>query len=256
MRARLTVLSLATGALVSLSAIAQTAPPGAPIILKPPPGVTPIPAQAPPAAVPGAPAVAGAQRIRGVIQTFDGPFLTLKTTDKKIVTLGMTMATRIAHNRIAGFAGLAAGAYVSIAALLDKDKKLRAQGVRIYPENARGQGEGQYAVDAEGTRVLTNGVIAGFTPGGNGGALKVTFRGAVNSPEPCTGRADPSGQGCNGTAEFQIARGIPIIAIETGDINQLLPGATISASVSPDANGTLVAVALTIEKDTPPPKAH
>jgi hypothetical protein len=42
--------------------------------------------------------------------------------------------------------------------------------------------------------------------------------------------------------------------VENGDPSLLQPGATISAQVAPDMNGTLVATAITIERDAPIPK--
>ncbi|MBV9542119.1 MAG: hypothetical protein JO167_12710 [Alphaproteobacteria bacterium] len=261
MRARLLLLPLAAGALLAHHAFAQVVTPAqAPIILKPPPGVAPIPpaplAPAPaalPPAVTAAPAAA-AQRFRGTIQEFDGPFLTLKTSDKKLVTLGMTTATRLAHERILGLAGLQPGLFVSVPALKTTDGKLRAQGVRIIP---RGMGEGQYAMDATGTRVVTNGTIATYTPAGIGGTLQLSFRGAApDASGVCTGHA-PAAGGCTGVANLIVVRGIPVLTLEASDTAALLPGALISVSAAPDANGTLVAVALTVEKDPPPAKgAH
>ncbi|HEY0106712.1 MAG TPA: hypothetical protein VGB91_11560, partial [Rhizomicrobium sp.] len=87
-----------------------------------------------------------------------------------------------------------------------------------------------------------------------GGVLTVGFRGAASSGTgPCTGRAAPGG--CAGSADIQFARGVPILAIEAGDTAQLLPGATLSISATADASGALVATAVTIERDAPPPKA-
>ncbi|HEY0299847.1 MAG TPA: hypothetical protein VGC36_00830, partial [Rhizomicrobium sp.] len=91
------------------------------------------------------------------------------------------------------------------------------------------------------------------TPGGIGGVLVVAYRGAAAPPAgECSGRAEEAG--CQGAAEIQYARGVPIVVTEGGDVSLLLPGATISAFAAPDANGTLVANTVTVERDAPPPK--
>ncbi|HXC54647.1 MAG TPA: DUF5666 domain-containing protein [Rhizomicrobium sp.] len=212
--------------------------PQAPVVLAPPPGATPP---------------AAAQRFRGTLQEFDGPFLTLKTADKKIVTLGMTTATRIVHNRSLQLTDLPVGAFVSVAALRTSDNKLRAQGIRLYPASMRGAGEGLYPLDpANPARLLLNGSVTAVTPGGIGGIVAVGFHGAVGAAPDCAGRAAPGG--CSGVAQVIFARGVPIVAIDGGDPSQLLPGATVSVSAAPDAGGTLVATTVTVERDAPPPK--
>ncbi|MEI9888959.1 MAG: hypothetical protein WDN08_21150 [Rhizomicrobium sp.] len=126
------VVVLSAGALLSLSAAAQV------------PAVPPLPGTPPPAAPPvhltpplgAAPFVAApAQRYRGTIAELNGPFLTIKTADRKSITLGVTMATRVIHNRMLKLADLQPGWYVAALVLQGTDGKLRAQGVRVYPAN-------------------------------------------------------------------------------------------------------------------------
>jgi hypothetical protein len=220
------------------------------------------PATADPAAVPALPATPPAavapgtveQHIRGTVTAFDGTFLTLKTTERKSVTLGVTTDTRIVHNRTLRLTDLGSGAYVGVALLKAADGKLRALGIRVYPATMRGQGEGEYPIDpANPARLLLNGTIGTVTPGGIGGTLTVAFQGASASAAPdCTGRSAPGG--CSGSADIQFARGVPIISIEGGDVSLLLPGAFVSAAAAPDINGTPVATAITVERDAPAPK--
>ncbi len=102
-------------------------------------------------------------------------------------------------------------------------------------------------------RLTVAGTVTVVTPGGIGGVLAVAYRGAAAPPAgECSGHAEAAG--CTGAAEIQYARGVPIVAIEGGDVSLLVPGATVSASAAPDANGTLVASAVTVERDAPPPK--
>lgn len=248
MRARTVAFSLVSGAfLLFTAAAAQTAAvpplPGAPVQLIPPPGVAaPVPIEGP------------AQHYRGTIQDLNGPFLTLKTTDKKSVTLGVTMQTRVIHNRMLKLTDLQAGAWALVAVLRGTDGKLRAQSVRVYPANMRGQGEGEYPANpANPMRLVVGGAVTTVAPGGIGGVFTVAFHGiGADATGACMGHAIAGG--CDGAAEIQYARGVPIVAIEGGDLSLLLPGATVSAAAAPDANGTLVASGVTVERDAPPPK--
>jgi hypothetical protein len=266
MRARNTSIALLSGALLSFTiAGAQTlpgtlppapqapaAPAQPPTVLRPPIGVAPPPTTAP---LPGAPAPGAAtQRFRGTLQEMDGPFLTLKTADRKTISIGLTAATRIVHNRLLQLTDLQPGWYVGVAALKSADgKTLRAQGIRVYPANARGAGEGAYPLDpAKPERLLITGSVTAVAPGGIGGTLTVGFHGSQpQGGATCDGKAAPGGAGCNGLAVLNYAKGVPITAIEAGTVEQLLPAATISVTVAPDADGTLVATGITIERDPP-----
>ena len=243
MRARTGLLTLVSGAFLLLCP-AKADPPAVPAAVP----AAPI---APPAAV--APA-AVTQRLRGTVTAFDGTFLTLKTTERKSVILGVTTQTRIVNNRTLRLTDLAPGAYVGVALLKGADGKLRALGIRVYPATMRGQGEGEYPIDPTNpARLLLNGTLSAVRPGGVGGTVTVAFQGAGDAAGgDCTGRATPGG--CSGSADIQFARGVPIVSIEGGDVSLLLPGAVVSAAAAPDINGTPVATAITVERDAPPPK--
>jgi len=144
------------------------------------------------------------------------------------------------------------GWYVGVAALRSADgKTLRAQGIRVYPAGARGTGEGAYPIDpAKPERLLVNGSVTEVKPGGVGGTLTIGFHGSQpQGSATCDGKA--AADGCSGTATIAWARGVPIVAIETGAFDQLLPAATISVAAAPDTSGAMVATAITIERDPP-----
>jgi hypothetical protein len=252
MRARTCCLTLVSGALLALTA-ATADPVAAPAV----PAAPPSPA-APGA--PSAPAVA-ARRIQGTVTAFDGTFLTLKA-GKQVPVIGLTGSTRFVHSSRLMLNGLAPGTYVLVAALKSTDGKLRATGIRVLPQGARGQGEGLYSTESAPppipnapTRMLVGGTITTVAPGGIGGVITLTYRGQAASAATagvCEGRA--AQDGCTGSAAVAFARGVPINSMETGDVSQLLPGALVTVSAMPDANGTLVATAITIERDAPVPK--
>ena len=243
MHARTRCLSLVSGALL-FSAAALADPAAVPAVL-----------------APAAPAAPVAQRLQGIVTAFDGTFLTLKV-GKQAPIIGLTAATRFAHNARLQLVDLQPGTYVLVAALKSTDGKLRAVGILVMPENARGQGEGLYAIEAAPspipnapTRMLVGGTVATVAPGGVGGVITLSYRGASASAATagaCEGRA--AQDGCTGSAAINYAKGVPITAVGGGDVSQLLPGATVSVSAMPDANGTLVATTITIERDAPAPK--
>src|SRR5262249_15465886 len=147
------------------------------------------------------------------------------------VTLGMTVTTRIVRNRLLQLSDLRVGAYVGIEALKGSDGKFRAQGIRVYPPEARGAGEGLYPGAPDSQRFIVAGAITAITPGGIGGWLTLGFGGAGQDATGAgVGRAAESG--CTGGVDVQFARGVPIMAIEAGNGTELQPGAMVSASAT------------------------
>jgi hypothetical protein len=80
------------------------------------------------------------------------------------------------------------------------------------------------------------------------GTLKLKFHGASPADSPiCSGRAVREGSGCLGETEIAVAPGVPILAYILGDMRALVPGAAVSALISPGPDGTWTAPRLLVE---------
>ncbi len=198
---------------------------------------------------------ASADRVHGIVKSLDGQMLTIKNDNAKTVVIQLDPAAKIVHNRRLALTDIQPGVFVGTFAITTTDKKLRAQGVRVFADAMRGIGEGQYPMASNAARLMTYGAVAGVTPQPGGGVLKLTFRAAGPSGDSsCTGRAPTDGTGCLGSADIIVARGVPILSVEGGDVSMLVPGAVVSAETGADATGLTTATAITIERDAPPPK--
>jgi hypothetical protein len=196
-------------------------------------------------------------RVHGVVKQFDGQYLTMTADSGKKVVLGLQPATRIVRSRQMSLADIKSGDFVGTTAIRSADGTLRAQAIRVFPPDSPGMVEGQYSLEASSPRVVTNAVVSAVTSGPAGGTLSLTFHGAgMEGDTQCTGRAPEGGGGCEGTAELLIARGVPILAITTGDVSMLLPGAIVSAFATADATNLLNASSVTVEKDGKPAPAQ
>jgi len=187
-------------------------------------------------------------RVHGVVKQFDGQYLTVTIDSGKTIVLGLQPATRIARSRMMTLADIKPGFFVGTTAMVSADGTLRAQGVRIFPPASQGTGEGQYPMDSNPSRIVTNATVSAVMTGPTGGTLSLTFHGASGDPN-CTGRAPIGGGGCNGSAQLSIARGVPILAITTGDTSLLLPGAIVLAFATTDAASLFTAASITVERD-------
>jgi hypothetical protein len=191
------------------------------------------------------------QRVHGSIKSFDGQYLMLKADSGQTVTIGVQPATHIVHSRTIALADLKSGDSVGTLALMGADNKLRAQAIRVFPSGMQGNGEGQYPLESNASRMVTNGTIAAVASTPSGGALTVSFHGAATQgTNACTGHAAPDG--CTGTADLIIARGVPIIAMSDSDTTLLLPGAIVSVFATADPASLLTADSIIVERDGKP----
>jgi hypothetical protein len=199
--------------------------------------------------------VAGADkapvRVHGVVKSFDGEYLTLTADSGKSFVLGLQPATRIIRSRMMTLSDVKPGFFVGTLAMKAPDGVLHAQGVRVFPPASLGASEGQYPMDSNPSRIVTNATVTAVTEGPAGGTLSLTFHGS-GGDTGCSGHAPSGGGGCVGSAEIVIARGVPILAITSGDTSLLLQGAIVSASATTDATNLFTATSITIEKDGKP----
>jgi hypothetical protein len=225
--------AFAAACLVSVSAWAQT----------------PAPAPSTPAAAPTQ-TQQGPHRVRGTIVSFDGAHLTVKADDGTMVTVEVLSSTQVLYNEPRKIKDIHAGDFVASAAVPSSDGKLHSQEVRIFPEQMRGMGEGQYPMGDPATtnRSMTNATVAQVAAVGRGGTLTLSYHGAGAPGDPsCTGRAAKDGGGCVGQTQLVVAPGIPIYAYVVGDISALIPGAAISVTVAAGPDGNAITPRLLVE---------
>ena len=190
--------------------------------------------------------------LHGVIQAFDGNTLTLKVDSGKTALVGVQPQTRIVRSRIMMLGDLKAGDYVATLSMQDSKGNLHVQSVRVLASAPSSSDAGQYKLDSNSARIVTNGTISAASPATN--TLSLTFHGAGGDGSgPCTGRAPQDGSaGCTGTADLLLARGVPIIAVTNGDASLFLPGAIVSVSATSDAASLLTASGVSVERDGKP----
>src|SRR5579884_395678 len=88
--------------------------------------------------------------VRGKFVKIDGKMLTVKGRDGKETTVVMADNFAVLGVKKMQLSDIKKGDFIGTAAAPDKDGKLRAQEVLIFPEAARGTGEGHYDWDLRG----------------------------------------------------------------------------------------------------------
>jgi len=194
-------------------------------------------------------------RVKGTIQSFDGTTLTVHKLIGPAAVFSVPNTARIMYNKPASLGDIKPGDFVASGGMTEKDGRIHAKELRIFPASMNGLGEGQYPMaqpkssmtNATVSAVSTNGTVS--TAGGSG-TLKLTFHGSgTGSGADCTGHAAASGKGCTGTTQIDIGKDVPVTAVFLGEPALLKPGAAVSAFVVTGPDGKPAARYVTVEKD-------
>ena len=169
------------------------------------------------------------ERIRGTISAFDGHTLAVKSREGK--DLKVTVPDNAAVNGLSNIpmSEIKPGSYIGTAATKQADGSLRALEVLVFPEAARGAGEGHGPWDLAPESTMTNATVSAMVQGAKGRELSLQYKG--------------------GTQKVVVPEGVPIVTFSPADRSLLVPGAHVffSAQVSPD--GSLSAPRITVGRD-------
>jgi hypothetical protein len=183
--------------------------------------VMPAFAQAPPAGTP--------TRVRGTVDKLDGQNLMVKSRDGQTLTIALADNVTVITLVKKTVADIKAGDYVASTGVKGTDGKIHAVEVRIFPEAARGLGEGQYPWDLMPDSIMTNATVGKVDQAPQGPVLHVTYKGT--------------------DSEYIVGPDVPVLANGPGDIGLLKPGVAVFVIALKSADGKLTAARLYAEKD-------
>ena len=173
------------------------------------------------------------KRVRGTIEGMEGSTLLVLGRDGDHIKVQLAPNVAVASVVPATLADAKPGTFIGTAASGPKDR-LRALEVLIFPEAARGSGEGHYPWDLQPESTMTNATIESEVSGTDGRELTVVAKGE--------------------TLKVTVPPGVPIVTFEPGTPALLVPGAHVFIGAQAAADGTLTAARVNVGKDgmTPP----
>ena len=183
--------------------------------------VGPALAQTPPAGTP--------TRIRGTVDKLDGQNLMVKSRDDQALTIELAANVAVITLIKKSVADIKAGDYVASTGVKGTDGKIHAVEVRIFPETARGTGEGQFPWDLMPDSIMTNATVGKVDQAPQGPVLHVTFKGTES--------------------EYTVGPDVPVLANGPGDISLLKPGVAVFVIAAKHEDGKLTSARLYAEKD-------
>ena len=168
------------------------------------------------------------ERIRGDIVSFSGNTLTVHRRSGETVTIAMSDASKVSAVKAIQLADIKPGSYVGAAATPGPDGKLTAKEVLVFPDAARGTGEGHYAWDLGPQSSMTNANVDQVVQGTSGRDLKLSYKGGSNS--------------------VTVPENVPVVTFAPATHDDLKPGKKVFVVASP-AGSDFAAQRIVVEKD-------
>lgn len=146
-------------------------------------------------------------RFRGEIVSVTSTELTIIDREKKELKFEITPDQAVQEVYPISKSMIEINSYIGSAGVVGADGSVKALEVLVFPEQARGTGEGHYPWDLQQGSTMTNATVDQLKQNENDLELSVQFKG--------------------GQKKIHVENGTPIVSIKPGDRKLLTPGAFV-----------------------------
>ncbi|OIQ72007.1 hypothetical protein GALL_463720 [mine drainage metagenome] len=146
-------------------------------------------------------------RIRGTIESVDGPMLMIKSREGTEMKVRMTDNVAVFGVARTELSEIKPGSYIGVSAMPEPDGTQKALAVHIFPESQRGAAEGFRPWDLRPNSTMTNATVAETVKGTDGQNILVRYK--------------------DGEKKVVVPPGTPIVTFVAGDKSEVKPGAKI-----------------------------
>jgi hypothetical protein len=173
-------------------------------------------------------------RVRGAIEALDGQALVVKSRAGDTVRIALADNYAVMAVVPVALDAIKAGAYVGAASMKQADGSFKAIEILVFPESARGSGEGHYPWDLQPESMMTNATIGSVADSPQGPRLVLTNK--------------------DGSFNMTVPAGVPVVTFEPGEKTMLMPGAKVFIGTQKQPDGRLTAARVLVGKNglTPP----
>jgi hypothetical protein len=168
-------------------------------------------------------------RIRGEIVALNGNSLTVHRHSGDTVDIALAPATPLSSVRKILLKDIKPGEFIGTAARTDARGNLQAQEVVVFPESARGTGEGHYAWDLGPKSTMTNANVDAIVDSTDGSDLHLSYKG--------------------GKKTVTVPANVPIVTFIPAQRSDLVTGRKVFVVTTTDSAGLLTAQRIVVEKD-------
>src|SRR4051794_18517734 len=168
-------------------------------------------------------------RVRGTIASINGQDLVVKSREGADVAIKLVPDYTVTAVVKADMSDITVGKFVGIAALPQGSAPERALEVLIFPESARGSGEGHYAWDLMPESTMTNATIADAVDKVEGRTVTLKHK--------------------DGETRIAVPKDVPVVTFAPGDRSLLVADAGVMVPAAKQPDGTFTASRILVGKD-------
>jgi hypothetical protein len=168
-------------------------------------------------------------RVRGAIETLDGNVLKVTSRTGESLTIRLAEGFGVAAVEKLPIEAIQPNSFVGAAALKGADGRLIALEVLVFPESSRGSSEGHFPWDLQPESTMTNATVATVSGVAEGRELTLTYKGEQQ--------------------KVFVPPNVPIVTFVAADRSFLQPGKRIFIGAMRQADGSLTASRVVVEKD-------
>ncbi|WP_118183575.1 hypothetical protein [Paraburkholderia phosphatilytica] len=169
------------------------------------------------------------ERIRGEVVSLDGNTLKVHRRSGDTVDIALAPNATISAVKALQLSDVKQGEFIGTAATTGADGKLTATEVVVFPEAARGTGEGHYAWDLGPNSSMTNANVDSIVQGTSGRDLKLSYKGGNNT--------------------VTVPANVPIVTFIPAARSDLVAGKKVFVVATHPTQGTFEGQRVVVEKD-------
>jgi hypothetical protein len=147
-------------------------------------------------------------RLHGTVEKADATSLVIKERDGREISLLYAGDVRVSEVEPIDPSAIQEGSFIGTTAVPGPDGKLSAVEVHVFPESARGTGEGHRPMDILPGATMTNATVAGLTKNANERTLVLRYK--------------------DGEQTVRVPNGVPVVLQKAGDRSLLVSGAKVT----------------------------
>ena len=160
-------------------------------------------------------------RLRGTIEKVDATSVVVKERNGETMTVALPDNLTVSEVLPLDPAAIQSGKFIGTAAMPGADGTLAALEVLVFPEAARGTGEGHGPWDLQPGSTMTNATVTAITPAAKGRTMTLRYK--------------------DGEKTIFVPEGIPVVTLQPGDRSLLVPGARVLVTAQ-NRDGKLTAL--------------
>jgi hypothetical protein len=169
------------------------------------------------------------RRIRGTVESLDSNVLTVKARDGADVKIRLADDWAVTSYTKAQISDIKVGSFIGVGATPQPDGSQRAVSINIFPESARGRGEGFRPWDQAPNGTMTNANVAEAVAGVEGQTLLLKYK--------------------DGEKKIIVPPATPIALFGPGEKAEVKPGAAVAVTAVTKPDGSLESARVGVGRD-------